>query len=499
MTKFYILTLLIFNFFIGLVSATTVYNISLSGRDSIINTTIILTSEEKITRWDVFWILPDNSKILDIKDDKGEIEDYSIDGNNLRFLTNTDRSNTKKVFINFLIENVVDDKFKPVYSVDLSLPGISNEITIVNFKTNGLISGHASFNFSEKYENSYAELIGYGPINLRMFFSSEGKFYNNYIGFDNFSLSAADELYPIIQSVTGIDLPFKRFPVKILSDEKYNEIAKSWSSGTHLTGGLILIKESTMKTENNASIIIHETIHGYNSKVFSWQEANISWFDEGMGKFVEHLADKQLGNIEPEIFGGGIIYSTKGDKFILKSKGDREKLWNYYKNNENFIETWNLNQDNNRDFGYAFSELIIRDFVKKRGIEGLRLAYKYILDVDHVVNNSEEFNYILLKAMNYDLRPCYPNDRSKFETCLNDVNKLEIFIPNFNSTKLIKTEKNFTDDLRLEENISTTEENISTHILNDSSKTVITSETKQSLLSKAIKNIINFFARFFRK
>ncbi len=490
-------------FFIELATATTVYNISLSGRDAIINTSIVLRSEEKVTSWDVYWLLPDNSKVLSIKDDKGEIKDYSVYGNNLRFFTNPDRSKIKKVYIDIIIKNVVDSQFEPLYSTTLSLPGIDNEITIVNTRIDGIISGYVSFNFSEKYEDNYAEFIGYGPINFKMFFSSEGKVYDNYVGFSDYDLSVADKLYPIIQSITGIDLPFKRFPVKVISDNRYNEMVKSWSSATHLPGGLILVKESTMKLENNASVVIHETIHGYNFKIFSWQQVNISWFDEGMGKFAEHLADKQLSNVEPELFGGNIIFSADGNRFILKPKGDREKLWQYYQKNENFMETWNLDQDENRDFGYAFSELVIRDFVIRRGVEGLRLTYRDLLNVDHLVNNSEEFNYIMLGVMNYDFKPCYPNDRDGFENCLNQINKFEFFIPNFDPKGLVKIKKEFISESEYKENQILKEDNNTldniTAVENKTTDKSVVKTNKPFIIFRIIDGIVDFLVDIFTK
>lgn len=413
------------------VNAMVYYNITVKGKDAIINTTFTLEAQQKIAIWQVSWNLPENSKVLSLRDDKGKITDYILQKDVLIFETNSYISKSRTVYLSLLVENAVKDTFKPLYNLELSLPGIPDKETIVDIHIPHIISGDSSFGFTEYFTDNFAQFVGKGPINFNIFYSFSGKKYKHYVLFGDYDIQAADDLFDIIPSITGINVPFQRFPIIILPDTNFEKNIKAWGSGTHLRGGLIIIKESAMESPNNVSIILHETTHGFNAKALKWSKVNITWFDEGTATFVEYLINKKLNVKQGELFGEDTSFIKDNRKYILHSRGDKDELWEYYKENKNFMKEWNPETEETRDFGYAFSELIARDFILKNGIESLKDVYEKLSKINHTINSSEEYNSIILYAMKYNFRPCYSLDRNQFDLCLKMINEQKIELPIF--------------------------------------------------------------------
>ncbi len=424
-------TIFLFLLLIPSASALTFYNITLEGKDALVNITFTLESDQKYDIWKINWELPQKSEVIYIKDERGPVPTYSVKDERLVFETNKYRSNKRTININLLVKNVVSDEFEPLYKLHLSLPGFTDQQTIANLHVPHIISGDASHGFTEYYEDNFVQFVGKESLDLIIFYSFSGKDYENYVLFGQGDLQLADELFTLIPNITGAKVPFKKFPVVVLSDNEFNEKIKYWGSGTHMRGGVIVMKKSAMNSPYNTSIILHETMHGFNAKIFEWAQVNATWFDEGIASFMEYLVNQKLNLKQGQIFGESVYFTQDGKKFLQKSRGNKEDLWNYYKNREDFMFSWNTDNAATRDFGYAFSELVIRDTVRQKGFEQLKEAYKEFKKVNKTITDVEEFNNIILGSLEHNFRPCYYLDRSLFEKCLEEINKQKIDIPGF--------------------------------------------------------------------
>ncbi len=429
MKKFIFVIILLLSFSIA--EASTFYNIRLKGNDVLLNTTLVLESKDPISIWEIVWSLPENSSVISVRDDIGEIKDYTISDKQITFSTHFKRSNTRYVYIDSKIENAVSDEFKPIYSVELSLSGLPDTKTVVEAHLPNVISGYASFGFVETYNESLAKFEGVGPVGMKVYYSFSGEEYDNFIVFGDYDATLLDQLYSIVPNVTGVKSPFEKFPLMILTDEEFDKKINDWAAGTHLPGGLIVIRESTANGNSNVSIILHEVTHGHNAKIMSWDQTGIVWFDEGMGEFIEYLVNIILGVQQPSLFGKETVISEGGKSFILLPKGDINDLWDYYQNDLDFMRFWNTKNPTRREFGYAFSELVIRDYVKTYGIESVKTVYQELAKVDHTVSSTTEHNTIILDAMNYNLKPCFSHNYDNFVACIEVINEFTPTIPGF--------------------------------------------------------------------
>ncbi len=429
--KFMVIVFVSALFIISVAEATTFYKFKTEGSNIRLNTTLVLDNEDPINVWEVVWSLPENSSLISIHDDVGEIKNYNLNQNKLTFSTNFRRSNVRYVYIDSVIEKAVNDNFKPVYSIELSLSGLAGKKTFVETDIADVLSGYSSFGFAEFYGDNLTTFQGIGPVNIKLFFSPNGQKYDNFIVFGDYDATLADKLYSIVSNVTGVRLPFKQFPLLILPDQEFDQKINSWAAATHIPGGLIIIRESAVRRDTNVSIILHELTHGYNAKILSWDQSQIVWFDEGMGKFVEHLVDDLLNVPQPSLFGNDVPISQNGKNYLLLPKGDIKDLWNYYQNNQDFMKVWNTKDPDKREFGYAYSELVIREFVQNNGIDSLKGAYQKLASVDHVVIDSQEHNTIYFTAMNLSFKPCSSDDYEDFVKCINSIDQQEIVVSGF--------------------------------------------------------------------
>ncbi|MCX8178569.1 MAG: hypothetical protein N3D75_01930 [Candidatus Aenigmarchaeota archaeon] len=419
-------------------NALVFHNVSISNDIAIINTTIKLKTEKKYDVFEISWEIPQYHDIIRIYDEKGDLA-YKRQGDYIVFQTNRLRSDTRVINIEYEIKNAVSTEFYPLKKVQLYLSGFSNEETIVNLHAAKIISGDASFGFSEYFDDYFAQFVGNGSADIILYYSNSGREYENYLLFGNTEISAADNIFSIIPNITGLSKPYKRFPVVVLDDNVFSTKIQNWGSATHSRGGLILIKRSVAEGPYNASIILHETMHGFNSKVLKWNQVNPTWFEEGTSSYVEHLANQQLGLKQSELFGNNKVYKDGESRIVIKSKGNKEKLWDYYKNSETFMENWNPENPETRDFGYAFSELVIRYSVMKNGIEKLRDAYSKLKEVESPVTDIKQSNNILLSALDTNFMPCYSVSYENFSECLKEINGQKAEIPEMKINQEEKT------------------------------------------------------------
>ena len=423
-----ILALLVIFVLIPVSNGLVFHNITVAGDVVFVNTTIKIKTEQKYDAFEISWEIPQYYEIKSLSDEKGELF-YKKQGNYIIFQTNRLKTDTRIINIQYFIKNAISHDFYPLKKLQLYLSGFENEETIVNLYATKIISGDASYGFSEYFSEYFAQFVGNGSVDIVIYYSNSGREYENYLLFGNTDISTADNMFTLITNITGLVKPYKRFPIVVLDDDIFSSKVQNWGSATHSRGGLILIKRSIAEGPYNASIILHETTHGFNSKVLKWNKVDSTWFEEGISSYIESLTNQNLNLRQPELFGENKIYKEDTKKIILKSKGDKEKLWSYYKNSETFMENWNPENSETRDFGYAFSELVIRHSVMKNGIEKIREAYSIFKKIKDPITDTKQSNNILLSALDTNFMPCYSVSYDIFSECLKKINGHYIEIP----------------------------------------------------------------------
>jgi hypothetical protein len=224
--------------------------------------------------------------------------------------------------------------------------------------------------------------------------------------------------------VTGIKSPVK-FGVAVVPEEEYTDDYIDWSAGTF--NGLIVLKESKNENEILATAI-HETVHGFNQFAVDWDQTNISWFDEGTASYIGSAAYRILGEQQPELFGEKKVWRNNTYIYTLPPKKTPEELLTYYQTNRNFMYYWYPQSAYDREFGYAYSELFIREYVKDYGNE-LQKVYRQLLEINQTVYDRDEANKIILDIMDTDFKPCYSLKLKEIENCTTILNKMSFKIP----------------------------------------------------------------------
>jgi hypothetical protein len=171
---------------------------------------------------------------------------------------------------------------------------------------------------------------------------------------------------------------------------------------------------------------LHESVHGISSQVLNWDKTNITWFDEGVAKYVEYLVNSKLGIVQAEIFGEDTTYYKGLTKYTHPTRGTVGELWDYYQEDKEFMRVWNPDQYEYRTFGYAFGELVIRDHMMTNGVDSFQRVYDELAEIDEEVDDVNERHNVILDALDSDFRPCYSENREEFDACLRRANT---FVP----------------------------------------------------------------------
>ncbi|MFB6115006.1 MAG: hypothetical protein ABEK04_01845, partial [Candidatus Nanohalobium sp.] len=186
----------------------------------------------------------------------------------------------------------------------------------------------------------------------------------------------------------------------------------------------------------------HETVHALNDRKLKWDTTSSSYFDEGTSRYVEFLVRKKLygeGRIDKpprELFGDQIRFDpdpTDNYYSTLPPKGSAERLWNYYQKDKEFMKYWNPFEASavTRPFGYAYSELVIRNYVARTN-GTLRGLYSK-LDVQQEISDPEKKWRVFSQYL--DMTPCEYDSRERFNQCLETINSYNYTVysaePNF--------------------------------------------------------------------
>lgn len=176
-------------------------------------------------------------------------------------------------------------------------------------------------------------------------------------------------------------------------------------------------------------VLTHETVHALNERKLNWDDTSSSYFEEGTSTYVEFLVQKKLYGDERidrpprELFGEDVRFDpdpTDNYYNTLPPKGDADVLWGYYQNDEDFMKQWNPfdSPPEYRSFGYAYSELVIKNHIVNAN-GSVRDLYSQI-DVDREISDPEEKWSMFSEHV--DLTPCKHETREEFDECLENIN-----------------------------------------------------------------------------
>ncbi|MDO8340069.1 MAG: hypothetical protein Q7T16_05435 [Candidatus Burarchaeum sp.] len=193
-------------------------------------------------------------------------------------------------------------------------------------------------------------------------------------------LAEVEQNYGLLSEITGISPPYGKWVVVEAPDEK--NVKKE--AGVYTGSGLIFIRPTALD-ENIGPLIMHETMHGFNSEPLSWYAGEGFWFDEGTASYAAHLYALANGIEEGDIF-------VKNSRFYSSTY---DELTDYYERNYARMETWDF--ETLDAFSYDYSQFLMRAYVDAHGTEALKQAYACLprTPEQNVTDSQKRNNYIL--------------------------------------------------------------------------------------------------------
>jgi hypothetical protein len=375
------------------------------------------------------WGKPSGFELVNVTGPEGEITNYEETSDSVEIDTgSSDGRDTKTITINMRTSEPPKEVYRGLYKRELSLSAFEGD-TQGTVESINLISGDVGHGFATVYGEERYNFSGEGPVNIDINFG-EGEQTRYYALFGEHSEKSYTPIYEIVVGTTGQVQGYERIPVAVIPDSVYNQTQSRWSAGEY-SSGTIRLRASLGEDFNKT--LAHETVHAVNADVLSWDATTSSYIDEGTAKYVEYLVDRQSipaskrDDRVRKLFGGEVSYTTTIDgqryRITKPSRGDREVLWNYYQQDSGFMKDWSPSRSEYRDFGYAYSELIIRHNILEKNIN-LSDMYSYF-NKDQKIRSPETKWQELSEDM--DLTPCKTDNRTEFNNCLDRVNNHSLF------------------------------------------------------------------------
>jgi len=434
MKKLFLLILLL-----PLVSASFInYNIEVLGEKAIVTATMGLEANSPVNSFSTKIGLPENSEILSLRDSKGEIKGFTTKDQMIEFETNSGEKKTREtVELKYEISEFCKGKFTSPCQMDVSLPGFPGSTSSVKITGQRILSFESTPSFTGEIKEKELELLGEGAPSFYAFYSDEGIEFDNFVLFNQSSMTQkeieekglreADSLIEIIPQAIGISLPYKKIPLVVLDTADYEEKLNTYSQGVYMTGGIIVLNRESFN-ENATAIILHETTHAFNAQAFRWDSSGAAWFDEGAAKLIENYVRELRGERKANLFIGDITWNENNYRYTLVPRGNIEGLISYLLEKNKFMKEWDTSGDT-REFGYAFSELYVKEYIKEKGFEELQKAYRELLLIEDRIENRTEFSDKLTEILGKNLTPCKSQKEQEIRDCVKKLNSFEIVLP----------------------------------------------------------------------
>lgn len=416
-------------------AAATESSLRIDGGTVDANVTFELTSDERLNYWEVGVELPDGATVDRIEDSLGEVRGYEVRDGVLEFRTNTGAGRrSETVTVEYTVGNGTVERYAggDLRVVEVGFVGFDGGT--VDGRTRATVTAEGTVfsaspeaGFEREVDEDAATYVGDGAATVRVAIGDDDSVgeHRNYAVFGDANLSVADETYGVVPAAFGFEAEVHRHPVVVLGDRRYNRTAEAWSRAQYRSGGVILLRRSAT---GDADVLLHETAHAYNAEALAWGEATVGWFEEGTAGYVEFLADRKRGETRRALFAGDRI--RDGER--VSPRGSLDRLVSYYRG-DGFMGAWNPAEadEDRRRFGYAFSELALRAYVKENGAEALHGTYDALLRQDAAAQTHERATRVVLNAMGDGdvLRPCAAPARAEVVGCLREVNTMDATVP----------------------------------------------------------------------
>lgn len=444
---FSLLVLVVALSLMGSAEATTQYDVDIDNGSAVIDVSFELYSEGEggTNYWRTEWTVPADSRVVYVRDSLGRITDYERNGQTLLIETNDGARRQREVVdIRLRVPDVVQRRYGELKVVRLNLPGfkdrrsdVPEEVTQARITTDERVLSE-SHGFGTSYEIGNHSLMYRGSGGLSVYFamSDGGRDYDNYVLYGDADLEDADELYSVIPAVTGHRLRTNKLPVVVLPDGRYDEVLSPASEGEYMTGGVIFVRKSVFSDGRGTETVLHEATHAHNEKALMWSPG-VEWFNEGVAKYVEFLAAHELGVRRAEIFGEPVRWSEECTRngrrgtctYTIQPRQTASDLREYYSGSRSgSMHTWRV-EGEHEGFGYAFSELVIRNYVLRNGADALHPVYDELHAVEEPVSGDREASLEVLSIMGTDLTPCRRDSIEGMRECLDRVNAMDAEIP----------------------------------------------------------------------
>ena len=410
-------------------SSEVFYDIDAGSSSVKMNATLELECQQSddncpVNRWSLNWDIPEDAKVISIEDSYGGIEDYTVSNNQVSISTNSgSRRTSETVRIQMQIDREAEHIHQGLYKRRINLAGFSGEKTSGTISHPDLISGWAGNGFNEGYQGSSMNFKGEGSTSVRINYGEgdETQYYEFFRGMpENPSLA-----YEISVGMTGLTQDFERFPVALMNPDNYEGSVVDWSAGEYVAGSFRM--RDNLESQF-LPVLAHETVHGLNDRELKWDETTSTWLDEGTSKYVESLVSLHLKGKDKtrNLFGDDTTYTEyrNGTRYRVTapSSGDPQRLWDYYRQDGKFMKDWNPHDfPQHRSFGYAYSELIIRNYVVNEG-GSLRELYDELDPRTEVTSNQEKWE---IASEHLNLTPCRYESRERFDRCLERINNYD--------------------------------------------------------------------------
>lgn len=410
------------------VSGQVTYSIDAGIDQAEINTTAVVecdgdSSSCPVNSWSLQWNIPKNSVVRNISDSQGDIDSYERTGDVLEIQTNTGPPRTsEKIHIDIVDRENAEEITDNFYRRSVSLSDFSGKSNSGEASADSLLSSRITRDFQKSYDDNSVVFSGSGAGNIRLNFGNgtEKQYYSFFGTERNGSLA-----YRVAVGTTGLRQSYRMIPVAVLDEDEYNDQVFSWSEGEYGSG---VIKLKQALGEDFQPVLAEETVHAFNDETLSFDRSSSTWLDEGLAGYVQSMVRRSMEGSERarSIFGEDTSYKVheNGSRYRITkpSNGDREVLWNYYDENRSFMKKWSPGEvePDVRSFGYAYSELIVRNYVSNNN--SIRELYREIETNEKLESNEEKWSYY---SQYLDLTPCRFEDRERFDRCLDRVNSYD--------------------------------------------------------------------------
>jgi hypothetical protein len=389
-----------------------------------VNTSILLECDDKetcpVNSWALEWEIPRDADIINISDSQGSIDTYSREGNTLKADTNKGPKRTsEKIEIRWEEDQEAQKITKGLYKRKVQLLGLKNQLNTGKITGKNILNVYLPGDFRKSIGKNFTSFKGSNGTSA-IIHIGEGEKDEIYEFFGG-TVRNSSFAYRLAVGTTGKLPEFRQIPVAVYSNSEYDRKVSLWSGGEYQSG---MIRIRHKDDRNRAPVLAEETTHAINDYALKFDSTSSSWLDEGISGYVQSLATKALesnGGM-PEVFGENVSFSRdkEGKRYLYtrSSSGKKEDLWEYYRENKSFMKLWTPRESENRSFGYAYSELIIRNYISNNN--SLRKLYPKL--GQKLADDQQKWDYY---SRYLDLTPCKHDEKEEFERCLDRINEYD--------------------------------------------------------------------------